>query len=68
MSADLSTHHNQGRSALLVGSIGSQDGNHHGNGAHDVEGGEADGSTLQLEEEEVIDRFLDTELCVFFGL
>lgn len=43
------THHNQTHSVLLVGSIGSHDGDHHGNGAHDVEGDEAGDATFELQ-------------------
>lgn len=46
--AGLCTHHDQGHFALLVGAVGSQDGDHHGNRAHDVEDDEAGGATLEL--------------------
>lgn len=43
------THHNQTHSVLLVGPIGSHDGDHHGDGAHDVEGDEAGEATIELQ-------------------
>lgn len=57
-SVDRHTHHDQGHFALLAGSIGSQDGDHHRNGAHNVQDEEAGVPTLQLEEEEAIDRLI----------
>lgn len=40
--------HDQGHFALLAGSIGSQDGDHHRNGAHNVQDEEAGVPTLQV--------------------
>lgn len=37
-----------------MGAIRPQDGDHHGNGAHDVQGDEAGGAALQLESEKVL--------------
>lgn len=51
--AALCTHHDQGPFALLVGSVGSQDGDHHGDDAHNVEDEQAGDLTRQLQEEEV---------------
>lgn len=47
-SGNLCTHHNQGNSALFVGSIGSQDSQHHDDGAHDIEAEQTTVPTLQL--------------------
>lgn len=67
-SAELHTHHNQGHFALPVGPVGSQDGDHHGDGAHHVEDDEAGGPTLQLEEAEgqVNVCFYDYSVCKFY--
>lgn len=43
------THHNQAHFALLVGPVGSQNGNHHGHRANDVQGDEAAGAIWQLQ-------------------
>lgn len=59
------THYDQAHFALLVGPVGSQDGDHHGNSAHNVEDDEAGGPTLHLEAEQVIDRL---KWCFVFSV
>lgn len=63
--ADLFTHHDQRHFALLVGPVGSQDGDHHGDGAHHVQDDEAGGATLQLQADQVIDRLTFLTELVF---
>lgn len=46
------THHNQTHSVFLVGPVGSHGGDHHGNGAHDVQEDEAEDATFQLQAEQ----------------
>lgn len=55
---DVYTHNDQAHFALLVGSVGSQDGDHHGYDAHDVQDDEARHPTLHLKAEETSDRFI----------
>lgn len=52
--AALCTHHRQAQFALPVGSIGSQDGDHHCNSAHDVD---AIDPSLHLEAEKADRQF-----------
>lgn len=51
-SSSACTHHNQTHSVLFVGPIGSQDGDHHGNAAHDVQDDEAGSVAFELGAEE----------------
>lgn len=52
------THHDQTRSVLPVGAVGSQDGDDHGDGADHIEEDEAGGPTLQLEAQQAMEWFI----------